>query len=158
MTASELEAGMSERTIARLEAAYSTASAESVAKVVTEGYALAPLIECSLLHRGFNDSFEIKTANNQRYMLRISCRRPRGEADVASETAFLAYLDSVGAPVATPAPTRNGALFMLGHLPEGWRPIVLFHYAEGRDPKADSPDDARAQGITLARIHAAADR
>lgn len=43
-------------------------------------------------------------------------------------------------------------------MPEGRRPTVLFRHAEGRNPQLDTPADARAQGVTLARIHTAAER
>ena len=87
-----------------LSASYSTATAESVSNFLATHYALQSPIECTLLRRGFNDSFEALAADGQRYVLRLSCRRLRGEADVASETDFLAYLDAVGVPVAAPSP------------------------------------------------------
>jgi Ser/Thr protein kinase RdoA (MazF antagonist) len=120
-------------------------------------YALPSPVECSLLRRGFNDSFEVLDANGQRYVLRMSCRRTRGEADVASETEFLTYLDSVGVPVAVPVPAQDGSLFTCGLLPEGRRPVVLFRHIGGRRPKPGASTDARAQGVTLARIHSAAE-
>lgn len=92
-----------------------------------------------------------------RHILRISGRRRRGDADVPAETAFLAYLDAAGAPVATARPTRDGALFTEMILPEGPRPAVLFRYVEGREADYSSADDARLQGAALARIHNAAD-
>ena len=93
---------------------YSTATAESVGNFLATRYALPSPVECSLLRRGFNDSFEVLDANGQRYVLRLSCRRTRGEADVASETEFLTYLDSVGVPVAAPVPAQDGTLFTCG--------------------------------------------
>jgi Ser/Thr protein kinase RdoA (MazF antagonist) len=83
----------------------------------------------------------------------LSCpeRRRRDRAH------FLAYLDAVGVPVAAPVPARDGALFTSALLPEGSRPAVLFRLIEGRSPKPDVAIDARAQGVTLARIHAAAE-
>jgi Ser/Thr protein kinase RdoA (MazF antagonist) len=117
----------------------------------------APL-ECILLQRGFNDSFSIRTPDRARYVLRISGRRRRGHADVDAETGFLAYLDSVGVRVSTAVPTRAGSLFCEAAMSEGPRPAALFRYAEGRPPNLDSAEDARAQGMTLARIHAAAER
>ena len=50
------------------------------------------------------------------------------------------------------APSLPAAL-----LPEGQRPVVLFRHVEGRRPEAGASTDARAQGVTLARIHAAAE-
>ena len=83
---------------ALLRAIYSTATAESVGSFLAAWYELPGPLECALLHRGFNDSFEVRAADGQRYVLRLSCRRPRGDADVASETEFLTYLDRVGVP------------------------------------------------------------
>jgi Ser/Thr protein kinase RdoA (MazF antagonist) len=142
---------------ALLRAGYSTATAESVGGFLATWYELPGPVECTLLHRGFNDSFEVRAADGQRYVLRLSCRRTRGEADVASETEFLTYLDKVGVPVAVPVPARDGTLFACGLLPEGRRPVVLFRHIEGRSPKVGASTDARAQGVTLARIHAAAE-
>jgi Ser/Thr protein kinase RdoA (MazF antagonist) len=143
---------------APLRAIYSTAAAESVSSFLATWYELPCPVECTLLHRGFNDSFEVRAADGQHYVLRLSCRRTRGEADVASETEFLTYLDKVGVPVAVPVPARDGALFTCGLLPEGRRPVVLFRHVEGRSPKDGASADARAQGVTLARIHVAAER
>jgi len=97
-----------------LRVGYSTATAESVGDFLATRYALPSPLQCSLLRRGFNDSFEVLDANGQRYVLRLSCRRTRGEADVASETEALTYLDSVGVPVAAPVPAQDGALFTCG--------------------------------------------
>src|SRR6266700_574687 len=78
---------------------------------VSAHYDLPGSIECKLLLRGWNDTFEIRTKDGERFIFRISKRRARGDADVASETAFLAYLDSEGIPVAAAVPVRDGSLF-----------------------------------------------
>jgi Ser/Thr protein kinase RdoA (MazF antagonist) len=140
-----------------VHAAYSTATADSVAAFVAANYDLASPLECLLIQRGFNDSFLIRTPDRTRYVLRMSGRRRRGDADVGAETSFLAYLDSVGVLVSAAVPTRAGSLFCQAAMPEGLRPVVLFRYAEGRPPNLDSAEDARAQGTTLARLHAAAE-
>ena len=133
---------------------YSTPSAAAVAGFVSTRYDLPGSIDCRLLYRGWNDIFDIRTTDGNRFVFRISKRRARGDADVASETAFLAYLDRQGIPVAAAVPTRDGALFTSATFPEGERPAVLFHYAEGRPSRArSSMADARANGTTLARMH-----
>jgi Ser/Thr protein kinase RdoA (MazF antagonist) len=109
------------------------------------------------MFRGFNDSYLIRTETSDRFVLRISGLRSRGPADVAAETEFLQYLHAAGVPVAAPVATRDGVLFTAAMLPDGQRPVVLFHYAEGRRPEVDDPIDARAQGVTLAGIHDCAD-
>jgi len=136
---------------------YSTPLAGAVADFVSTHYDLPGSIECRLLRRGWNDTFEVRTEGGERFIFRISKRRARGDADVASETAFLAYLDSEAIPVAAAVPLRDGSLFTSVVLPEGELPAVLFRYAEGRPSQAgSSAADARANGVTLARIHDAA--
>jgi Ser/Thr protein kinase RdoA (MazF antagonist) len=133
---------------------YSTPRAEAVADFVLAHYDLPGSLECKLLARGWNDIFEVQTKDGERFIFRISKRRARGEADVASETAFLAYLERAGVPVAAAIPVRDGSLFTSAFFPEGQRPAVLFRYAEGRPSQAgSSAADARANGVTLARIH-----
>jgi Ser/Thr protein kinase RdoA (MazF antagonist) len=137
---------------------YATATADAVAAFVAAHYDLPQPLQCSLLQRGFNDSFAIRASDQSRYVLRMSGRRRRGDADVESETGFIAYLASAGVPVAAAVRNRAGALFSEAAMPEGVRPVVLFRHAEGRPPNLDAPQDARAQGVTLARLHDAAER
>jgi Ser/Thr protein kinase RdoA (MazF antagonist) len=133
---------------------YSTPLAEAVADFISTHYDLPGSIECKLLRRGWNDTFEVRTKGGERFVFRISKRRARGDADVASETAFLAYLDGEGIPVAAAIPARDGSLFTSIFFPEGQRPAVLFRFAEGRPSQAgSSAADARANGVTLARMH-----
>lgn len=136
---------------------YSTLRAEAVADLVLAHYDLPGSITCKLLRRGFNDTFEVRAAGGDRFTFRVSARRARGEADVTSETTFLAHLDREGVPVAAAVPSRDGSLFTSVLCPEGQRPAVLFRYVEGRASQAGSSTaDARANGVTLARIHHAA--
>jgi Ser/Thr protein kinase RdoA (MazF antagonist) len=131
--------------------------AQAVADFVSTHYDLPGPIECKLLVRGWNDTFEIRTKARERFIFRISKQRARGDADVASETAFLAYLDGKGIPVAAAVPVRDGSLFTSALCPEGARLAVLFHHAEGRPSQGGSSRaDARANGVTLAQIHDAA--
>ncbi len=140
-----------------LEVIYSTPRADVMADFVATHYDLPAPIECTLLRRGFNDTFEVRAEDGRRLILRLSGRRARGELDVASETAFIAHLDKEGVPVAAPVAARDGTLFTMAILPEGRRPAVLFKYAEGRAPQPNSAADARAHGVTLAQIHNAAE-
>jgi Ser/Thr protein kinase RdoA (MazF antagonist) len=137
---------------------YSTPRADAVADFVLAHYDLPGPVECKLLIRGWNDTFEVRAGGGARFIFRISKLRARGEADVASETAFLSFLDRLEIPVAAAVPTRDGSLFTSVGFPEGQRPAVLFRYAEGRPSRAGSSvADATANGVTLARIHDAAD-
>ncbi len=140
-----------------LRTEYATASLPAVAAFVARHYDLAGSLDCALLHRGINDSYAVRTADAG-YVLRLSNHARRADADRAAETAFLAYLDAAGLPVAVPLPARDGRLWSTADMPEGPRGTVLFRHIEGRVPELDDPADARAQGIALARIHDAADR
>ncbi len=136
---------------------YSMPRADAVADFISTHYDLPGPVECKLLNRGFNDSFQVRTGSGERFIFRVSARRARGDADVASEIAFLAYLDGQGIPVAAAMAMRDGALFTSAPFPEGQRPAVLFRHAEGRPSQArGSVADASANGVTLARIHDAA--
>ncbi len=140
-----------------LPVCYATASSDAVVALVTEHYDLNGPLNCALLNRGFNDIYALSTDTGERFILRLSGPRARGPADVGAETAFLAYLDAANIPVAAAVPTRDGKLFTSANLPDGLRATVLFRYAEGRRPDLDALDDARVQGITLARLHQVAD-
>jgi Ser/Thr protein kinase RdoA (MazF antagonist) len=136
-----------------LPVVYSTPSAAAVADFVSTHYDLLESINCRLLYRGWNDIFDVRTKDGKRFVFRISKRRAPGDADVASETEFLAYLDGQRIPVAAAVPMRDGSLFTSAIFPEGERPAVLFHYAGGRPSRARSSIcDARANGATLARM------
>jgi Ser/Thr protein kinase RdoA (MazF antagonist) len=148
---------MTDENAVNLRIAYSTAAAESVAAFAAARYDLPGPLKCTLLNRGFNDTFVLSAGDGFRHILRVSGKRRRGDADVEAETRFLAHLDAAGVPVAAARPTREGALFTEMDLPEGRRPVVLFRHVEGREADYNSPADARSQGATLARIHAAAD-
>lgn len=128
-----------------------------MAQFVAERYELALPLDCRLLNRGFNDVYLLVAATGERYIFRLSHRRARGAADVETETDFLAHLDRRGVPVATPVPTRDGALFVRGQASEGMREGVLFRHLGGRAPDAASIGDARANGVTLAKLHDAAE-
>jgi len=54
---------------------YSTAAASAVAEFVASQYDLPGPLECSLLNRGFNDSFAVRASNDARYVLRLSGKR-----------------------------------------------------------------------------------
>jgi Ser/Thr protein kinase RdoA (MazF antagonist) len=140
-----------------IDVIYSTPRAAALSEFVRSHFPLSAPVTCKLLRRGFNDTFEVRAGDGLRSVLRLSGRRARGEADVATETAFLAYLDRMGIPVAAPIPTREGKLYAMARVPEGPRPAVLFRFVEGREPELSSPLDAKAHGVTLARIHAAAE-
>lgn len=142
--------------MADFEAIYSTPSANAIARFVSQHYALPQPVTCRLLSRAFNDVFLVVSADGERFVFRLSHHRARGPADVRTETDFLAHLDRSGVPVAAAVATRDGALFLSGTFFEGPREGVLFRALGGRNADLASTPDARAQGVTLAKMHNAA--
>ena len=140
-----------------LAVSYATASPEAAARLIAARYDVAGPVTCRLLHRGLNDVYAVTTVAGDRFVLRLSGHRGRHPEDLAAETAFLAYLDAAGVPVATAVPTRDGDLVTKALMPDGPRGAVLFVHADGRRPELDLPEDARVQGAALARLHQAAD-
>jgi len=142
--------------VVEFESLYTTSRANSVADVVAKHYALPAPLDCRMLNRGFNDVYLITAADGTRYVFRLSHHRARGAADLRTETDFMQHLADTGVPVARPVPTREGILFIRGQAPEGLREGVLFHALDGRAPEVTSSADARANGVTLAKLHDAA--
>ncbi|WP_343868168.1 phosphotransferase enzyme family protein [Caenispirillum bisanense] len=138
--------------------AHAVAAPHTAAAFVAAHYAVAAPVRCALLNRGFNDVYAVTTATGDRAILRISGHRGRGDPDAEAAAAFLAHLKGCGVPVAAARPARDGRMVTGFPRPDGIRPAVLFDHAEGRVPDLDSADDAALQGMTLARLHDAADR
>jgi Ser/Thr protein kinase RdoA (MazF antagonist) len=111
-----------------LPVVYSMPSAAAVADFVSTHYDLPESIDCRLLYSGWNDIFDVRTKDGKRFVFRISKRRARGDADVASKTEFLAYLDGQGILVAAAVPMRAGSLFNIRSFPgrrASRRPVPL---------------------------------
>lgn len=118
--------------MADLEALYTTCRAETIGRFVSEHYTLPAPQDCRMLNRGFNDTYLLTAAGDERYVFRLSHQRARGAADVRTETDFITHLAGSGVPVAAPVPTRDGALFVRALAPEGIREGVLFRALDGR--------------------------
>ena len=138
------------------EPLYSTPRPEAVAKFVERHYPVAGPLNCRMLNRGLNDVYLVVAADGRRFVFRLSQHRVRGKADVQTETAFLMHLAGLGAPVAAPVRARSGKLFVVAEAAEGPRECVLFSALQGRSPEPESAADARANGVTLALVHDAA--
>jgi Ser/Thr protein kinase RdoA (MazF antagonist) len=147
-----------------LEVAYSTVAPTAVVRVAEQAYAIGPVTGCRLLHRGFNDVYELECEGTT-YFGRVSVYRARGRANVAYETAFMAHLNRIGVDVATPVAARDGSLWTELEAPDGRRPFVLFERVTGELPlqaflhkgrlTSQVLDDLRLLGQGLARIHTA---
>ena len=138
------------------EPLYSTPRPEAVAKFIERRYPVAAPLQVRMLNRGLNDVYLAVAADGRRFVFRLSQHRVRGKADVQTETAFLMHLAAQGTPVAAPVPARSGKLFVVAEAAEGARECVLFNALQGRSPEPASAPDARANGVTLAMVHEAA--
>ena len=133
----------------------STVGGAEIAERVMALYDIGSEVDAQLLRRGFNDVYKVTTADDRRYIARLSGERGRGPPNTDYETALLAHLKRQGTMVAGPVPARNGRLLWEVQAAEGPRDLVLFDFLEGLPPMIDL-DDVGLMGAELAGIHAAA--
>ena len=152
----------------KLDAAYSTVTAATIAEVVERGYVIGPIHGCRLYARGFNDTYEFECGEGRRYMARLCDRRFRGPANIDYEIAFLRHLQRAGLTVGAPVADREGAFWRMLEAPEGPREFAVFERLTGRPPlaalqRAGKLDDQTfadicALGASLGRMHNAGER
>jgi Ser/Thr protein kinase RdoA (MazF antagonist) len=115
----------------------------------------APCSNVFLLRRGFNQVYELRFASGRHAIARLSAERPRGEPNIAYESALLRHLQARGISVAATLAAANGAFSMSLNLPEGPRALMLFDFLPG-DPPGESLVDIEATGRGLAQLHGGA--
>ncbi|PJI96885.1 Ser/Thr protein kinase RdoA (MazF antagonist) [Acidovorax sp. 69] len=135
--------------------AQTTPTGDAIAQAVTAGWALGPVAHCVLLRRGFNQVYELRFESGQHAIARLCTERPRGEPNLAYETALLMHLRAQGVPVAAPWPAADGSFSVVLALPEGLRSLLLFDFLPG-DPPGELLADIEATGQGLAQLHDAA--
>jgi Ser/Thr protein kinase RdoA (MazF antagonist) len=138
--------------MSKLDCAYATPSAHSIARFVTDRFPFGSVGACRLLQRGFNDLY-VAEAVGRRAVLRLSRAGRRRASDLEYEALLLAHLRSRGVPVVAPRCGHDGRYCQAANAPEGTRFALLFDFVAGREPH-ETPADAYAQGAVLARIHA----
>ncbi|WP_082517143.1 phosphotransferase enzyme family protein [Acidovorax sp. Leaf78] len=135
--------------------AQTTPTGEAIARAVEAGWPLGPVAHCVLLRRGFNQVYELRFASGLHAIARLSAERPRGDPNIAYETALLTHLRAHCIPVAAPLPAADGSFSVVLALPEGARALLLFDFLPG-DPPGESLVDIEATGRGLAQLHGAA--
>ncbi|TGP40573.1 aminoglycoside phosphotransferase [bacterium M00.F.Ca.ET.228.01.1.1] len=133
----------------------SMVDAGSIGRIVGSEFCIGEIKDCILLRRGFNDVYEVRLANGDRRIARLSVLRSRGDANIEFEVSLLEHLRAEGMAVATAHRTRSGKLAAEVPAPEGSRPLVLFDYLVG-EPPGEDVESVRLTGAELARIHVAA--
>ena len=136
----------------KLDIAQSTPTAASIAQIVQSHYALGEVVGSEFLRRSFNQVYRLTFASGQRVVARLCADRPRGEPNVAFESAVLAHLAQAGCPVARCLPAVNGEAAVQVLLPEGPRQLMLFEYVDG-EFTSESAEDIQAFAQGLARLH-----
>ena len=113
-------------------------------------YAVGDIIDFQNIAAGVENSNFFVTTTLGRYVLTIFEKIPR--ADLDFYMGLMAHLHAHGIPCAAPLNTANGAV--LHTLRE--RPAALVTRLAGNDIAHPTPDDCRAVGVALARMHAVA--
>ncbi|MBD9392247.1 phosphotransferase enzyme family protein [Acidovorax sp. ACV01] len=135
--------------------AQTTPTGEAIAQAVVSFWALGPVKHCVLMRRGFNQVYELHFDSGRHTIARLSAERPRGEPNLAYETALLLHLQARGIPVAAPLAAGDGTFSLVLSLPEGPRTLMLFDFLPG-NPPGESLVDIEATGRGLAQLHTAA--
>lgn len=136
--------------------------AEDVATALADDYDLTGVVSATLLRRGFNDTYEVQTANG-RYAARVYLAGKYyldSDDDIRFELDLLCHLHAAAVSVSAPVTRRDGA--SLGSIVDAsgaTRPFALFTWAPGGPIEGtEDPAVARSYGATLGAIHAHADR
>ncbi len=130
----------------------STLAGESIAQAVQALYPLGRVSACQLARRGFNHVYEFTVEGGQRYVARLSSSRPRGEPNIAFETALLCHLKALGAAVAEPVLANDAKAWSELTVAEGVRTLAVFRFLDG-DLPGESLPDVEAMGVGLAQVH-----
>jgi len=131
---------------------HTTLSSRAVADFATRFFDFATPPTVRLQNRGLNDVYEL--GGPSRFFLRISRRGRRNLSDAETEATAIVQASATGAPVAVAVRGRDQRFAQSLVTPEGERSVLLFRAAPGTEPQ-ELPEHAYAQGVALAKIHAA---
>jgi Ser/Thr protein kinase RdoA (MazF antagonist) len=139
-------------------ASHSILSASELMRNVLSNYDVGTPTECKLLSRGLNDTYVVVTEIGK-FALRVYRNGWRSDSDVLFELDALQHLGGEGVPVSTPILRKDGRTVGMLKAPEGQRHVVLFTYAQGKEPtyEGESAAESYLYGKVAAQIHAATD-
>lgn len=137
---------------------HSVVSAKALMTEVLSDYDIDSPTACKLLNRGLNDTYLVQT-NDTAYILRVYRAGWRSLSDILYELEVLLHLKRAGVSVSLPLPRKDGDLTSVVPAPEGLRYIVLFTYAQGKEPAYESAEETESYryGNVAAKIHSATD-
>jgi Ser/Thr protein kinase RdoA (MazF antagonist) len=134
----------------------SVLNGEFLLEKVVRRYRLREPLSCELHRRSMCDAYEVRSGAGAHY-LKVYMHGRRAKRDLDAEMALLGYLRKGGVGVAMPLARRDGTFLTRIAAPEGVRYAALFPEAPGRDLN-ESPEDDKAFGTMVARLHKRADR
>lgn len=134
---------------------HSILSVKALAADVLPDYGLGALADLRLLNRGLNDTYVLKTADGEKYILRVYRAGWRSPADILYEIDVLNHLSHKGLPISKPLPQTDGQFIRMLSAPEGTRAAVLFTYAVGKNLSYEKVIETEMfnYGQTAAKIH-----
>jgi homoserine kinase type II len=116
---------------------------------VAAAFALGEVVACDALATGtINSNFRLVTGRGPLF-LRVN--EGKTLAEVAYEADLVDHLAARGVPTPRPVAAASGRPFA----DVGGKLVTLFPWIEGHHTEAPSPDETRAVGAALARVHLA---
>jgi Ser/Thr protein kinase RdoA (MazF antagonist) len=137
-------------------ATHSTLSAQDLKELISKNYKIGSSVSCTLLHRGLNDTYWLKTDSNS-YTIRVYRTGWRSLSEISYELEVLLHLHQRGAHVSIPQLRNDNELVTIIEAIEGPRYAVLFTFANGREPNYEGESQAIQYGRAVATIHAETD-
>jgi Ser/Thr protein kinase RdoA (MazF antagonist) len=134
---------------------HSILSAAALLAEVLPDYAIGMPVGCKLLGRGLNDTYLVHTTDD-RYILRVYRAGWRSLPEIGYELDALTHLARKDISMSRPLARKDGDFIRTLHAPEGDRHVVLFTYANGKEPTHDG-EQSQLYGRAVAAVHAATD-
>jgi Ser/Thr protein kinase RdoA (MazF antagonist) len=127
-------------------------SVDALKRIVTSSYDLGNILEIRFLQFGLNDTYLVKTATPEKFILRVYRHGWRSASDVAYELDVLNHLNRKGVPVSVPISQKDGQFMRELLAPEGTRFMVLFSFAPGQQINYDDLQSS-VYGRAVAETH-----
>lgn len=138
---------------------YSSLSAKELLQLITNSYHIDNDSSISFLKRGFNDTYLIEeNANNMnasadKYILRVYKHNWRSLEKIETELELLNHLKEHNISVSFPIKDKHEHFIQTIHAPEGIRYAVVFSFAEGKQIRKLSIEQAYSLGAETGMIH-----
>jgi Ser/Thr protein kinase RdoA (MazF antagonist) len=138
-----------------MDVTYSVLAAPALEAEIEKAYDIDPPLLCRLHRRAMSDTY-LLISRTDRFVVRVY-RASHSASTVAFELDLRAHIAGKGVPVSMAIAAKDGRLAWPLPAPEGLRHLVLFPCRYRRPFESTDPEQWRAAGRLLARVHAAAD-